>query len=148
MRSPKVFYHKQIACLLLVLYGVPAALGPFWHTHSSPCKCLTQAESDELGAASKCSHPKCCAHVHFNHARQVPRGGSTGKCVQISQQEPRSGCDDGCLICQFYSFASLVLPAAQCPAQSPCTSHVALHSFLEVRIPASFALARGPPSFC
>ncbi len=141
-----MFYRKFVTYLLLVLYGVPTALGPYWHTHSAHSHAECQGEP---------SATRECRCNHHGHAHAFGVGGAKGGSVHSdvtkrlqsnSVSASDSACHAQCAICRFYA----------CPPWLSI-SHIWLQlSTLVEPLPFLFAVhspaslptpqARGPPN--
>ncbi|MCU0716886.1 MAG: hypothetical protein MUD03_12235 [Pirellula sp.] len=71
-----VFSHRFITILLLLVYGVPAAIGPHWHHHDRSCNhenaicgstntatgCQSEAVDRDGKTSDSSSGDRCCCH--------------------------------------------------------------------------------------
>ncbi len=83
-----VFSHRFITILLLLVYGVPAAIGPHWHHHDRSCNhenaicgstntatgCQSEAVDRDGKTSDSSSGDRCCCHHrHLIAAERMPR---------------------------------------------------------------------------
>ncbi|MDX1926288.1 MAG: hypothetical protein SFV81_07215 [Pirellulaceae bacterium] len=142
-----VFYRKLITYVLLVLYGVPTAVGPHWHSHcrhNLDVTCNTSAASDPTAISP--SAPKCFAAPHLcncHRAHSTEKQPHSDRSTQIVASD--SNCD-GCLICHFYAcvpFAGLALAAQVDGSLVEC---LPIERQGHTRSFEQLHLARGPPA--
>lgn len=149
-----VLNHKLTTYLLLLLYGVPTALGPFWHSHSLGRPACCRSHSDASPCAGSLSHhtqPKhpagCDCKPPLNQVVNLCTEPATRNLVesgQFSHRSPTDNCD-GCAICRFYAYPPLLviccvdLPGEQWSDQLLCDSY----GYVPLRV--SPLRARGPP---
>ncbi len=127
-----MFSQRLIAWLLLVVYGLPSACGPYWHRHD-------QCEAHILSAQGVLPEDACgcCAHMAERSAPSFAAGG------EVSDSRD---CDhDACAICRYYATAGALTLFALCLAP-----HTAVDTAVVLReaTPKSAVLAaqpRGPP---
>lgn len=133
-------YHKLISCVLLALYGIPAAVGPYWHRHVPGELC------DHVGQSSH-----CCCDVHAaasdpclvdDHQHQNLR---TRKLPATIQELVSAPTVDHCNICHFYACSGL--PNADSPSSSVTglVSRLRLDEAQPGAVVRFLNRARGPP---
>ena len=147
-----MFYRKLFAYLLLALYGVPAAIGPHWHSHDRCAdaesiyigRCCSHADSDKHSphdppAATNAHHGcKRTHHAATNHEQAESKSPATSL-------EHNSHCDN-CSICHFYACT----PFSQLDAASgdlhALIESIPVADFGQLRRFEQLHLARGPPT--
>lgn len=150
-----VLNHKLTTYLLLLLYGVPTALGPFWHSHSTdqPACCRSHSDASPIGSGS--SHHiqrrhsgACDCQTPSNQVGDLYAEPATRRLVdsgQFSDRLPSGVNCDGCAICRFYAYPPLLvicrvgLPGEQWSDQLLCDTY----GYVPLRF--SPLRARGPP---
>ncbi len=148
-----VFYRKYIAFILLVLYGVPAAIGPHWHSHHS-C-------TDGLDCASTChdthSHSDHSS-LSIGHAHECQFHSSHGsadsdtptlKTLSLGEQLVVSGLADdcsSCLICHFYSCTPFIGLAISLQPLSSLVESLVVARPEPLPTLHQLHFARGPPA--
>ena len=136
-----VFNRKFITYVLLVLYGVPTAVGSHWHSHcdhDSGISCnASECASQPLSEVT--SHPCSC---QLSHAFGASRCDSDNAHPIVAGD---SNCD-GCSICHFYASSPFAVPEVSMHDDGslvealPLKRHGQLRTFLQLH------LARGPPA--
>ncbi len=141
-----MFYRKLVALLLLGFYGIPAALGPYWHHHGcAEQACVSQHNpTSEAGSHSaQASHH--CSCQHHQHVHAVKAAKPQPKPVACSED---CGQTDGpCVICAFYASAQTLPTVFELTSQCELVSVIEL---LEPSVPSksqTVAQARGPPAW-
>lgn len=131
---------RTIASLLLLVYGVPTAIGPAWHDcfHAAIRNCDERIVSEHTGSTNvECAGPVCGCNCQGS-IKTFP--GSSKEDNSVS----RSRCEH-CAIEAFYAHNVLY-------AGSPLLIDTGVGGFLKLpacAIPDSasvFAIARGPPT--
>ena len=164
--------QRIIALCLLVLYGVPASLGPHWHAHHHVHVAwfgdAQQCQSDSCGSAETPSSGCGChsigaeaTHSQTGHSanRDLPQGNgqtSIDTCLASTSHAPKSTDDNAilvlngahvghCVICDYYAQAkSLSHTLCLTLNEAICASCKQLTSLSASRCIA-LAKARGPP---
>lgn len=139
-----MFLRNLLIWSLLVLYGIPATLGPHWHRHDSHCSdvCRTGASCDEGSHACDC-HDHSPFERHAAKLRVASQGidreGSTA-CQWVGDSS-----EHHCAICQFYS---TVVVLASCLEMPVVHRHVYGWTSSSSTVPhvvVRWSFARGPP---
>ncbi|MCR9291702.1 MAG: hypothetical protein NXI32_03215 [bacterium] len=143
-----VLSQRLIAICLLVLYGIPAGLGPHWHHHDHACPqhCHMDEHVHEASSLDDTSpESDCHCHVAAEPAEKAtvdPSG--TEHTAEPGVLELGSHVDS-CLICDFYSLAQ-----SPAPTEPSLSNSVLVASLTEADLPPSTrsaltTRARGPP---
>ncbi len=127
----KVFHRQIIILLLLVLYGVPAALGPFWHTHASNIPVEPGCQT------SCCTAGHCHSHFHASPSAKI----RTKHAVRPARVHAANACHDDCLVCRFYAATPLIMPSMR-PSSRNCLCRSLLIDGTSHRVPRPFCSAR------
>jgi hypothetical protein len=135
-----VFYRKLITYVLLTLYGVPAVIGPHWHSHQCDVACELACVSLHDLCPTAASNLCSCNH---DHSKSCDEPSSNTHLVQIVGSDTDS---ENCSICHFYSCTpfvgvahsivdrvNLVESLVVAPKSQPCSLY-------------QIHFARGPPS--
>lgn len=141
MRSFWLFPVRLVAICLLVLYGVPAMLGPHWHQHDNLCShcdldrpsiAVHECQSDVPHSPHRCQHG-----TQSSRLPEPSKRTSSPKIVLTS---------DDCVVCAFYSQAQTedFVSTAICSGQFNERIVTQYSSTASARIAISYA--RGPPS--
>jgi hypothetical protein len=110
-----MFSRNWIASLLVVVYGLTAGIGPFWHSHSGGCGCclstrstsLPTAQPTETAAENSSSRSTCTSGCAFCAKRSTTEKTSANDEPGTSLDLERFGEDgehdnDSCVVCDFY----------------------------------------------
>ena len=143
---------RFIAIFLLVLYGVPAAIGPYWHHHGLSCshesngaKTIVDLEFDICVSSNVDSHCHVCHHDkdHCSASKSGQVNPKNGDKISLRWSEPDHS---KCVICAYYSLPQAVahfdVEVPDCHLVQPS---VELHSKAIVSATQPWR-ARGPPS--
>lgn len=138
---------RSIAILLLVLYGVPVVVGPYWHHHDVSCshnEADSESQSEELGSNSsrRCCHSCCKDH------RDASDDVESSK--QRNPKEPsifvgNLSDHDNCAICDFYGQAQAVAHFEGAHGSCEVVQAAAELQSKAFSLKASPWNARGPP---
>ncbi len=149
-----VFLRKLVALLLVVCYGIPAALGPYWHHHA--CHGTDHAAAGHaVSGHAACGFDHAHSGEHHAHATNSLACHHHEHVVSGTQKRaPRpltiTGHDAShsgpCAICQFYATAQLDTSADLQIDQSSLISQSFAHSGSQARLFAIASRARGPPA--
>jgi hypothetical protein len=145
VRSFALITQRFVAICLLVLYGVPAIVGPHWHHHGHACSDCNHSAADHLSGCSSTAGQDCC---HSHGSPQEPsdckpseQSGSSTDAVALAVMQGHAACS----ICAFYAQAQtpLAVNLILCSGQL-----IALTSALSIRWVSTLGIAaqaRGPP---
>lgn len=142
-----MFYRKLVTYIVLVLYGVPTSLGPYWHSHSghTPCGGAQAQAIENIASRSAHSLARSCTCSH-GHAGPAKANTNARTYVTVSQLSAANcTCDGACAICQFYASAPFLMAGS---VQIASSSLVEIWSPPVVNGYIVFSLsphARGPP---
>ncbi|QDS96488.1 hypothetical protein FF011L_52990 [Roseimaritima multifibrata] len=139
--------HRFISFLLLATYGLPAGLGPFWHSHNH----ANGGCCSDHGEVTHCVVPDtvategthACSDAHHHGASASEVGESSDASSLGVRQDVRS--TDVCLICSFYSQAVLPPVLEESQVFQGFSHAVALAYLSYSPMPHSAFQARGPP---
>lgn len=150
-----MFKHRFVSICLLLAYGIPAAVGPYWHNHPEAVShhaCSTEcvgyapdAVSGEYADESNCGvHCSCSEQINDARDRGVStQAGSSPAGRSICWLHV---CSDHCAICAFYAQSTDSL--TQCDAPASCALWAWIgraHASAEASPLRAFS-ARGPPA--
>lgn len=159
-------FSKQVTTVcLLVVYGLPAIVGPYWHQHGhsfADCEHHSVA-SLELGKDSKshrfCSSGgNCCCRHHSSSqdssTNSSPAGDSSGE--NPDGENPDGENPDGdetdhrghCTVCGFYAKAYFAAVAVELSLLCVSLPLGAEPAAIVSSLKCVAVLARGPPSNC
>lgn len=141
-----MFSKRIITICLLLLYGVPATVGPHWHHHGGSC-CHSSSDAccDSRPAEPASTGHACCSK--HSHSCDTQHAASSTTESPVPAEPSLSDRDSGaCAICAFYAQAQVPGSVAEASSQTGLTCDMLVsnqRSFLSI----VFAhLARGPPS--
>ena len=117
-----MFSRNWIASLLVVVYGLTAGIGPFWHSHSGGCGCclstrstsLSTVHSAETAADTDSSRSTCASGCAFCAKRSAAnKTEKTSSSAGSSNNSPSSldlerfgedaeHVNEFCVVCDFY----------------------------------------------
>ncbi len=171
-----MFYRKFFAYFLLVLYGVPAAIGPHWHSHHHCALCdVACADLCDTDATSHQHNHRHSGHTHLEHSpakdsaphhccscnhpqhEQAKHASDTqgNTCPQAELQHQATtaliGQDedcDSCAICHFYASSQLASLASASDENHSLVESIFSVSLGETQAVEHLHLARGPPPSC
>jgi len=148
-----VFFRKLTTYLLLAFYGVPAAIGPYWHNHHDSC-CehiffldapQSTGTSHSTGTtANSCSSTQqnCkCDHHHSTSSGSEARA-SVNRFAQVTFDRQF----DGCTICKFYSCTPFVASLVSSELQVCLTQCLVTAERERLQTNLLLHFARGPPA--
>lgn len=156
-------FQRIISALLLVAFGLPAAVGSFWHTHHhGPSHGLAhQQEHVEhhvhqaarlgharlgLARASESGSETCCDHhSHPDAWVEVDLCESNSDSSPISHDDCGSE-SESCSICKFYGDLNLLPAAIELSAASEFSTWMTSFGFVEEVVYSITSSARGPPN--
>lgn len=154
-----MFYRKFFAHLLLVLYGVPAVIGPHWHSHrdcggvDSCCEVATGAHASEkaIDGATHCqeslSQSIGSAKEHHCNCHHQPDADQDHTADSVSQVCAAHDTDcSNCSICHFYActpFAGLAVCSSD---PRNLVEAIAVADYQQLRTIEQLHFARGPPA--
>lgn len=132
-------FQRLATWILLLVYGIPAGIGPYWHQHDAPNSAESQSESH---SGAECSASCCNAGQH--HLSSQTKSRATDKtAVQATSKFHRDNCF--CTTCAYYAQAVYLNDGTSIESsfvmddliQMPCESPWLL--------PIRRANSRGPP---
>lgn len=149
-------FQRIISALLLVAFGLPAAVGSFWHTHHHgpshgiahqqehvehhvhQVSCLSSTRFEQESAT-------CCDHDSHSHDSV-----EVDSCESKSDSTPLSHDDCGtesesCSICKFYGELNLLPVAIELSADSEFSTWMTSLGTVEEVVYSIASSARGPP---
>ena len=104
-----VFYRKFIAYVLLVLYGVPATIGPHWQDHQGCDDGLACTSSLKCnGQTSSSVSPPAKAHCCCHRAHRDSICDSVANTAELPVLAGEDADYGSCAICHFYSCMPIV----------------------------------------
>lgn len=151
-----MYSHRLVSICLLLAYGIPAAVGPYWHNHQEglshrACNVAACAEYDscsistENAEASNCgAHCSCSEPNEAKRDRRIAKqAGSSPACPSVYGLHV---CSDHCTICAFYAQSASFLAQCDAPASSALWAWLrGVHASAEASPLRAFS-ARGPPA--
>jgi len=144
-----VFFRKLITYLLLAFYGVPAAVGPYWHNHHDSCCehvffAVASQSTDATQSTDSCSSTQ--QHCKCDHQHGTPSSNETRPSANEFNQVTFDGQVDGCAICQFYSCTPFVASLASSELQVSLTQSLVIAEPERPQTCLLLHFARGPPA--
>ncbi len=165
-----MFSRNWIASLLVVVYGLTAGIGPFWHSHSGGCgcclstrsECLSTARTSETdtGTASETvsSTSTCASGCAFcarrsaaNKTEKTSANAGLGttsdssSALELGSFGEDAEHDDCCVVCDFYGKTYFSTVGFEIVDRSQIVTN--LPSFIDhaPSLQAPLAAARDPP---
>jgi hypothetical protein len=136
-----VFYRKFITYVLLTLYGVPAAIGPHWHSHhtcgvacASACTSPHDAWPADTSNQCSCNHDHSTSCDERNHDTNLP-------CIVGSDSD-----NESCAVCHFYSSTPFAGVAFSIAERGSLVELLMIAPYGQLCHLDQLHLARGPPS--
>lgn len=139
--------HRFISFLLLVTYGVPAGLGPFWHSHdhaSSGCCSDHCNVSHYVASDSDATEETHACDESHHHAPLASEGSDSSNPRSLGVRQDLSF-TDACLICSFYAQAVFPSGFEEPQAFQRFTHAIVLPGVSAKAIHHAAFQARGPP---
>ena len=152
-----MFSRNWIASLLVVVYGLTAGIGPFWHSHSGGCGCclstrsasLSSVQATERAAGTAFSRSTCASGCAFcakrSAAANAGAGTSSGSLDLESFGEDAEHDGDCCVVCDFYGKTYFSTLAFEILDQSQIVSSVPNFVDHAPSLLEPLAAARDPP---
>ncbi len=141
-----VFFRNLIVYVLLVLYGVPVAIGPHWHSHT---RCShSESASPELGKHSHSARSSNhCSCEHSRHNSSSDEASDTDSSLLFVTSKPDF---DNCPICHFYSCIPLNAIPVSTQIEGSLVESLTTAGNVQLQTVYQLHLARGPPAdlFC
>ncbi len=144
-----VFYRKLLTYLVLVLYGVPTALGPFWHRHDHVGGHAPHGDACETcvvePAHATAAHQHCgCSHDACQSDARVA-GLVVQRQMDLVSLDRAGDCHGACAICQFYACPPLLVIDRPRLQAVDVVGLVSVDSQAAVVVDVPQTHARGPP---
>ena len=135
------FAPRATNFVLLIVFGVTSAVGPYWHRHTHDVAAETSEESQDHSHATR-----CCAGEHHHPGTKSDSSADSAR-LAVDKEPSHHDCDSSaCSICSHYKSVS--------PTVQPfCADHsVACQGILGQRPinlcqqTRAISHARGPPA--
>ena len=151
-----MFKHRLISFCLLFAYGIPAAVGPYWHNHHGQATHLactavicashqSDTMSSDVAEESDCSIHCGCSARNETASDRCTAGQAANAPAPVCAFGVHH-CSDHCTICAFYAQSqSVFMPCVAAPSAT-------LWAWLRAEQPSAEAThllsasARGPPA--
>ncbi len=135
VRSSWLFLQRCVALCLLLLYGVPASIGPHWHHH----EVCSHAHSGTSCSAESDLENQCCSHEPHAVAPEESSGKARPQQFVVGHSV--------CAICFFYAQAQVEQRAAADASNDLVIASTNPASFKAESAWLLLHGARGPPLF-
>ncbi len=151
-----MYTHRLVSVCLLVAYGIPAAVGPYWHNHQAvstyhACTDAACSEYESSSTSSENAEESSCG----SHCSCSAQSNETGDCRSAGQAERSPArlsadglhrCSDHCTICAFYAQSTIFPKQCVAPTSSALWAWLrGAYSSDEGSLLRAFS-ARGPPA--